>query len=140
MLASQEVVPHPTAPETLEESGLSLDLVLQLVLKTLHFAGELVGGSDLSTDRQSFSVLSPAIDLLKTQQQVQIVGGGLVGGASYRYRIPTAAGRERRCFENSHYVGYAPVRSTSAECTARFVPQRLATQRRTESAARSSTW
>ena len=110
MLASQEVVPHPTAPETLEASGLSLDLVLQLVLKTLHFAGEL-SGSDLSRRiGLSFSVLSPAVDLLKTQQQVQIVGGGLVGGASYRYRI-TDSGRTRAALflENSHYVGYAPV-------------------------------
>ena len=110
MLSSQEVVPHPTAPETLEASGLSLDLVLQLVLKTLHFAGEL-SGSDLSRRiGLSFSVLSPAIDLLKTQQQVQIVGGGFVGGASYRYRI-TDSGRTRAALflENSLYVGYAPV-------------------------------
>ena len=31
MLASHEVIPHPAAPQTLEESGLSLDLLLQLV-------------------------------------------------------------------------------------------------------------
>ena len=110
MLASQEVVPHPAAPQTLEESGLSLDLVLQLVLKTLHFAGEL-SGSDLSRRiGLSFSVLAGAIDLLKTQQHIQIVGGGLVGGASYRYRI-TDNGRTRAALflEASHYVGYAPV-------------------------------
>ena len=47
VLASQEVIPHPAAPQTLEESGLSLDLILQLVLKTLHFGGEL-SGSDLA--------------------------------------------------------------------------------------------
>jgi predicted ATPase with chaperone activity len=110
VLASQEVVPHPTAPQALEESGLSLDLVLQLVLKTLHFAGEL-SGSDLARRiGLSFAVLSPAIDLLKTQQQLQIVGGGLVGGASYRYRI-SDSGRTRAALflESSHYVGFAPV-------------------------------
>ena len=31
------------APRTLEEAGLGRDLVSQLVLKTLHFAGELTG-------------------------------------------------------------------------------------------------
>ncbi len=38
------------------------------------------------------------------------MGGGLVGGASYRYRI-TDSGRTRAALflENSHYVGYAPV-------------------------------
>ena len=45
-------------------------------------------GSDLARRiGLSFAVLSPAIELLKTQHQVQIVGGGLVGGASYRYYL-----------------------------------------------------
>jgi hypothetical protein len=34
---------HPQAPLTLPDSGLTLDLVVQLTLKTLHFAGELTG-------------------------------------------------------------------------------------------------
>jgi predicted ATPase with chaperone activity len=110
LLASHEVVPHPAAPRTLEESGLTLDLTLQLVLKTLHFSGEL-SGSDLARRiGLPFAVLMPAIELLKTEQQVSIVGGGIVGGASYRYRI-SDSGRTRAALflENSHYVGYAPV-------------------------------
>ena len=110
LLVSDEVVAHPSAPRTLEESGLSLDLILQLVLKTLHFSGEL-SGSDLARRiGLPFVVLSPAIEQLKAQQQLQIVGGGLVGGASYRYRI-TDAGRTRAALflESSHYVGFAPV-------------------------------
>ena len=34
-------ITYPTAPNTLEEAGLSVDMVLQLTLKTLHFAGQL---------------------------------------------------------------------------------------------------
>ena len=34
---------HPTAPTTIEEAGLNIDLVLQLALKTLFFAGQLTG-------------------------------------------------------------------------------------------------
>ena len=109
-LASPEVLPHPDAPLTLQDSGLTLDLVLQLVLKSLHFSGEL-SGTELSRRLGlPFPVLSPALDLLKTQQQCQIVGGGIVGGASYRYRI-TDTGRTRAglFLESSHYVGIAPV-------------------------------
>ena len=101
---------HPAAPQTLQDAGLSLDLVLQLVLKSLHFSGEL-SGTELSRRLGlSFSVISPALDLLKAQHQCQIVGGGIVGGASYRYRI-TDAGRTRAALflESSHYVGIAPV-------------------------------
>ncbi len=34
---------HPATPLTLEASGLTLDLLIQLLLKTLHFSGELTG-------------------------------------------------------------------------------------------------
>jgi predicted ATPase with chaperone activity len=107
---SSEVVAHPPSPETLEESGLGLDLVVQLVLKSLHFAGELSGIELSRRLGLEFPVLNRALDLLKAQQQVAIVGGGFVGGASYRYRI-TDAGRTRAALflESSHYVGVAPV-------------------------------
>ncbi len=110
MLTRSEVVPHPVAPQSVEEAGISLDLVLQLVLKSLHFSGEL-SGTDLSQRLGLlFPVLSPALDLLKAQHQIQIVGGGIVGGASYRYRI-TDAGRTRAALflETNQYVGVAPV-------------------------------
>ncbi|HEU4937607.1 MAG TPA: hypothetical protein VFT39_14190 [Vicinamibacterales bacterium] len=106
----QDIVPFPAAAQTLEESGLSLDLILQLTLKSLHFAGEL-SGTDLSRRLGlEFPVIAPAIDLLKAQHHIGIVGGGIVGGASYRYRI-TDAGRTRAALflETSHYVGAAPV-------------------------------
>ena len=38
-----DIVPQPTAPKNLAEAGLSLDLIVQLALKTLHFVGELTG-------------------------------------------------------------------------------------------------
>ncbi len=101
---------HPAAPLTLEEAGLNLDLVTQLVLKTLHFSGELEGielGKHLGL---SFPVIEPAVEALKKQHHVAIVGGGSVGSASYRYRI-TDAGRTRAALflETSQYVGVAPV-------------------------------
>ena len=108
--AAPEVVPFPVAPQSVGEAGIPLDLILQLALKTLHFSGEL-SGTDLSRRLGlEFHVIKPALDLLKTQQQVSIVGGGFVGGASYRYRI-TDSGRTRAALflESSHYVGIAPV-------------------------------
>jgi hypothetical protein len=100
----------PTAPKTYQEAGLTLDLLLQLCLKTLHFAGELTG-SDLSRRLGvQFSVIEPAVETLKTQRQVEIGGGTMMGRASYRYRI-TDAGRMRAALflESNHYVGVAPV-------------------------------
>ena len=100
----------PAAPTTYQEAGLSLDLLIQLALKTLHFAGELTGGELSRRLGVNFSVIEPALEALKSQRQVEIGGGTMVGRASYRYRI-TDAGRQRAVLflEANHYVGVAPV-------------------------------
>src|SRR6478672_7820407 len=109
--ATLRVLPSlPAAPMTLEESGLSLDMMIQLALKTLHFAGELTGAELGNRLGVNFSVIGPALDALKTQRHVQISGGTMLGRASYVYRI-TDSGRERAglFLESNHYVGVAPV-------------------------------
>ena len=89
-----QVLPHPSAPMTLEETGLSLDLLLQLTLKHMHFAGELTGSELARRLGLRFSAIEPAIHALKSQHQIAIIGGAMVGPASYRYRI-TDSGRTR---------------------------------------------
>src|SRR6185369_15339416 len=109
--ATLRVLPSlPSAPMTLEESGLSLDMMIQLALKTLHFAGELTGAELGNRLGVNFSVIAPALEALKTQRHVQISGGTMLGRASYVYRI-TDIGRERAglFLESNHYVGIAPV-------------------------------
>jgi predicted ATPase with chaperone activity len=107
---SEDVVPFPASPQTAEDAGIPLDLILQLALKSLHFSGELSGTELSQRLGLDFHVIQPALDQLKVQQQISIVGGGFVGGASYRYRI-TDVGRTRAALflETSHYVGVAPV-------------------------------
>jgi predicted ATPase with chaperone activity len=100
----------PIAPGTPEQAGLSVDLLIQLTLKILHFSGELSGSDLAGRLGVNFSVIEPAVDFLKAQRQVEIAGGTMMGRASYRYRI-TDAGRVRAALflESSHYVGVAPV-------------------------------
>jgi predicted ATPase with chaperone activity len=95
---------------TLAEAGLTLDLVVQLCLKTLFFAGELAGTDLTRRLGLGFSVIEPALDALKAQRHCEITGGGMLGGSAYRYRI-TDAGRARASLflEQNHYVGRAPV-------------------------------
>ena len=108
--AERPFVAPPPAPATVAESGLNIDLLIQLVLKTLHMAGTITG-LDLSARLGvPFSVLEPALDELKWQHHCEIVAGSLIGGAAFKYRI-TDAGRERAALflQNNHYVGAAPV-------------------------------
>jgi predicted ATPase with chaperone activity len=100
----------PSSPASLEESGLTLDLLIQLILKTLHFSGELTG-TDLATRLGlSFPVIERALEFLISQHQIAIAGGTMVGRASYRYRI-TDTGRTRASLflSQNAYVGRAPV-------------------------------
>jgi predicted ATPase with chaperone activity len=98
------------APTTLEQAGLSLDMMVQLALKTLHFAGELVGTELARRLGVNFSVIEPVVETLVGHRHVEIAGGAMLGRSSYRYRI-TDAGRTRAALflENNHYVGFAPV-------------------------------
>jgi len=114
MLASKpnipSILPHPPAPSTLEEAGLTLDLMIQLALKSLHLTGELTGSELARRLGVRFSVLEPALTMIKAQHQVEVAAGAMIGGPSYRYRI-TDAGRVRAqlFLETNHYVGAAPV-------------------------------
>jgi predicted ATPase with chaperone activity len=110
MAVAEHVGLVPKAPESLEDSGLSLDQVLQLSLKTLLLAGELSGSELAARLGVSFSVVAPALDILKSHRHCEIAGGVMLGAASYRYRI-TDAGRARGALflEQNHYVGRAPV-------------------------------
>ena len=101
---------HPLAPATIEDTGLPADLLLQLALKRLHFAGELTGTELAGHLGLSFSAIEPVIDTLVSQRHCEISGGSLIGRSSYRYRI-TDAGRTRAALflESNHYVGPAPV-------------------------------
>jgi predicted ATPase with chaperone activity len=97
------------APRTLEEAGLSRDLVTQLALKTLHFSGELTGTELARRLGLPFCAVESVLSEIKQHHHVEISGGAL-GSASYHYRI-TDTGRTRAMLflEQNHYVGFAPV-------------------------------
>ena len=100
----------PPAPNTLQEAGLSLDLLTQLALKHLHFSGELKGSEVAARLGVNFSVVEPALEFLKGQHLVEVAGGAITGAGSFRYRV-TDAGRTRVALflQSNQYVGVAPV-------------------------------
>ena len=102
--------PLPPAPLSVEDTGLSFDLLEQLVLKTLHFAGELSAAALSTRLGLLHSVLEPVLQHLKRHYLCDVWGGGAMGGPSFIYRL-TDAGRARAmlALEQSRYVGAAPV-------------------------------
>lgn len=100
----------PRAPLTVEETGLTVDLLQQLVLKTLHITGEQSAAALCSRLGVVHSVLEPVLQHLKQSYLSEVWGGGTLGGPSYVYRV-TDAGRDRAtmALEQSQYIGAAPV-------------------------------
>jgi predicted ATPase with chaperone activity len=100
----------PLAPKRSEDVGITNDLVLQLVTKTLYFAGDLRGIEIAARLGVGFPIIEPALELLKSERHCEIVGGSLVGAPAFTYRL-TDAGRVRAALflEDNHYVGALPV-------------------------------
>jgi hypothetical protein len=110
MINPQTGGPVPEVPQQLEDTGLPGDLVLQIVTKTLHVAGELTGTALAERLGVSFPIIEPALALLKREHHCEISGGTMLGGPAYSYRL-TDAGRVRAALflEDNHYVGALPV-------------------------------
>jgi hypothetical protein len=100
----------PLAPTTLAEAGLSHELVMQLLLKHLHYGADFTGQELARRLGLEFTVVEPALESLRFMHLCEVGGGSVVGGPSYRYRI-TDEGRRRALLylEQSQYVGAAPV-------------------------------
>ena len=59
------VIPHPRSPQTLQDSGLAFDLVVQLIVKSLHFSGDMSGAHLARTLGLQYSVIEPVLHHLK---------------------------------------------------------------------------
>jgi predicted ATPase with chaperone activity len=99
-----------SAPVTLADTGLSEDLITQLVIKLLHFNADCTGVEIAHRVGLEFAVVEPILETLKRSHQCEVVGGGLLGAPSFRYRITDAGrGRAQLFLEHNQYLGAAPV-------------------------------
>jgi predicted ATPase with chaperone activity len=100
----------PTAPESLRQSGLSLNFLNELLLRTLYVQGTMLG-LDLSRALcLPFKVIEETLKFLKDEKCIEVQGGDLIGRVSYRFSL-TELGRKRaqESMRNCAYVGPAPV-------------------------------
>jgi predicted ATPase with chaperone activity len=97
---------------SIEDTGLSITLLSDLVLKLLYYRGKGVSGLEISDAiKLPFSgVLDPVMDFLKQEQFCEIRGSGGFGESSYQYSISDrGSNKARELLERNMYVGPAPV-------------------------------
>jgi predicted ATPase with chaperone activity len=100
----------PSSPETLQQAGLTLGFLNDLILRTLYAQGALLG---LDLARQlclPFKVIEESLKFLKDEKCLEVTGGDLIGRVSYRFTL-TELGRRRaqEAMALCAYLGPAPV-------------------------------
>jgi hypothetical protein len=99
----------PPVPRTVEDTGLALDQIEQLLLKTMYGA-EATGMAIADRTRLPYALIEPIIERLRAGLLVEVRGATGSGTAGYRYSL-TDLGRDRarQFMAISQYVGPAPV-------------------------------
>ena len=97
----------PQVPTTLEATGLTTDMVEQLLVKTLY-GGEMTGLMLAERLRLPFTIIEQIVERIRIERLVEVRGG--TSTASYRY-VPTDLGRDRaqQYLAINQYTGAAPV-------------------------------
>jgi hypothetical protein len=101
--------PPPPVPASLRDTGLAVDQIERLLVKTLY-TGEATGLVVADRLRLPYTLLEPLIERVRSEMLVEVRGSTGSGSAGYRYSL-TDAGRDRarQYFDASQYVGPAPV-------------------------------
>src|SRR6266705_1684192 len=100
----------PSAPDTLQESGLPLGFLNDLILRVLYTRGAMVGLDMARFLCLPFKVIEEPLKFLKDEKCIEVAGGDLIGRVSYRFNL-TELGRKRaqESIKLCAYVGPAPV-------------------------------
>jgi MoxR-like ATPase len=101
----------PPRPRSVEETGLSMTFVSDMIVRALYLIGEMTGQHMVDLLHLPYdNVIDQAISYLRREQMCEIKGSGGIGEKAYRYQA-TAKGVERakEIGERTQYLGPAPV-------------------------------
>ncbi len=108
--ANAKRIPAPQEPVTLQDTGLSIMDVGDLILKLIYLRGNLKGQVIARELRLPFTLIRETLIFLRDEKCLQVPKGDTIGPASYQFTM-TDYGRNRahEAFERNRYVGPAPV-------------------------------
>jgi predicted ATPase with chaperone activity len=102
--------PYVTQPQTIEETGLDFSMILDLVVKSVYFAGRPAARQIAAQLALSFPVLDEVLAFLKREQLAEVVGSSGMGEQLYQYSL-SSKGLEKaeEALARNQYIGPAPV-------------------------------
>jgi predicted ATPase with chaperone activity len=105
----------PPRLRSIEETGLSVSYLSDLVLRALYLIGEMTGQMLVDLLHVPWeNVIDQAMNYLRREQMAEVKGAGGIGERAYRYQA-TSKGMERarELGERNQYLGPAPVPLTA---------------------------
>lgn len=100
----------PPSPMSVKETGLDLELITELALKTISFMGTFTMGEVALRIKLPIPIVDKALEALRQEKLVEVKGGTDYARTTYKFSI-TTGGRERaqETMAQCQYVGPAPV-------------------------------
>ena len=122
---SSSAVPFVPQPGSIEETGVDLSLLADLMLKSIYFAGRPAAHQIAEHLALPYPVIEELLVFLRQEQAVEIVGSTGVGDTGYQYAL-TGRGREKAedALSRNQYVGAVPVSFESYVEVLRLQPVR----------------
>jgi energy-coupling factor transporter ATP-binding protein EcfA2 len=107
---SSFLVGYPKRPQTVDDTGLELSFIADLIIKHVMFLGEFTILDIVDKIKLPVSVLSDAIKVLRNNFFVEVKGASNLGSVSFKYSI-TDRGKSygAELLNICRYVGPAPV-------------------------------
>ena len=101
---------HPLVPASIEETGLSISFIADLIMKHVNTLGEFMITDVADGVKLPVSLVNKIIEMLKKERLIEVTGGSSFSKISYNYKI-TDLGRNRgaELMDLCRYVGPAPV-------------------------------
>src|SRR5262245_44345586 len=104
------VAPRPPIPETIADTGLTREAIIELMLKTLYVQGARSGQALVESICLPFSILDDLLLSLQHQRLIEVRRTVGAGRGGYIFELTGAGtGRAREAMAASEYVGPAPV-------------------------------
>ncbi len=102
---------EPAVPRNVEETGLSMGFMIDLVLKVMYYEGYLSGATIADRLKLPFGgVVDQVLEFLKREQLCEVRGSGGIGEKAYQYVISSKGSEKaREALERSTYTDAAPV-------------------------------
>ncbi len=109
--ATASLSPFLREPQNIDETGLDLSFISDLIIKVIYFNSMTTAQSIADTIcLPFFNVVDRALTLLKREELIEVVGSSGFGELAYQYLVtPKGSARAHDVINRSAYVGPAPI-------------------------------